>query len=345
MLSAKKLRELVKKYLEMKMKMQSLGKSYSITSNQGLLAICIFYLICFPFQIATGIIRIAAPWQRIGLDWAITITWIITRAAFYISSSTYQPALLAQTLKATNAADSVISTAYVVGYAITFWTILVSLLSIPILVTGGSDIPLARACFVSYSVGQMIALLMYHFQAKHLERKIESILGAAYASTSNISHLALKQRLISVQKETQKQTLAQSGLYLIVACFPYFWVCHDYILPLSWFTIPVMGYRLTNSMYESRNKDGSTSSKNLSNKATDGQHNYEQLGAPNNNHHHPNHPNQQNKRASATHAMSTVTSVMRVDEDDPSLLATGNNWKAPTTTIMSSPVSISDNPP
>lgn len=252
--SAPKLLKLFQKHQRVKKSMSSAGKVYTIRDNKGSFALLIFYLFCFPFQIALGVWKLVDPTIKIAIDVVPTILWFVTRSGFYISAGVFQPSLLASVMRGTRAAEIIIQRNNRFGFYVSLGSVLVTLFAVPNVVTGGRDFLLAEATIVAYFLGQALVLFCLALQAQLLKRKITHILDESHKTNANEKTLEIKDRLNSVQHSAERATLVQFMVYLCFGIIPFMWNKHDYLLPITWLTLPLIGRRATNAVSEGKTK-------------------------------------------------------------------------------------------
>jgi hypothetical protein len=70
-------------------------------------------------------------------------------------------------------------------------------------------------------------------------------LNKSLSMTGRPETLILRKHLEGVLGEATRQALIQLIPYLVLFLFPMLWTKHDYALPLTWFAVPLMAFKLT----------------------------------------------------------------------------------------------------
>jgi hypothetical protein len=69
--------------------------------------------------------------------------------------------------------------------------------------------------------------------------------------------LTLISHLKNVQGEAARQAIGQLFPYFILFIFPMMWTKHDYMLPLTWMVVPILGFKITLTVDSKMKSSGS----------------------------------------------------------------------------------------
>ena len=81
------------------------------------------------------------------------------------------------------------------------------------------------------------------------------ILTESAASGGHQNLIGIRDKLCESQVKIQKQTFVQILLYVVYAIAPPLWLSYDYMLPISWFTPPLIMLNVINTLYDDKAKD------------------------------------------------------------------------------------------
>jgi hypothetical protein len=230
------------------------GKSYSVWSNSGLVSISFFFLVCFPSQMIVGMLRLFTEDRRIGMDYLITFFWFMERFGYYCAAGIHQPNLLRHLLKAQDASHTEVERFARLSQMLFGLAVLSGFWALPVLVTGGDNIPLARVCFAGYCFMQVTTFGLLAVQAHYLGIELHAVLTRSYLISRNEQTSQLRDMIMLGQKAARNLAAMQAIMYLAFFVAPPLWITHDYLLPISWFGPIAMSKRVVDSIYKHAKK-------------------------------------------------------------------------------------------
>lgn len=213
------------------------------------LVVIVMFGIIMPCCLTVGFIRIFDEEARIPYDLRITLPWFFGRSIFYCCTAVYQPLLLRKILEAENMSNAAVQNQITRERIVSAIAASNSLLFIPVYLTGGTNIPLARACFAVYLVVSLFCLLALCLTSTMIDNRLKQMLAESYVETKSAAILTLQRKLHSVQRVIKYNAAFQTLLYLVWLVTPPLWVAHDYILPLIWLAIPMTANASLGSVY------------------------------------------------------------------------------------------------
>ena len=247
--SAPRIRAIVRRFLQRKAELAQRNKPLYLSDNKGLLSVVVGFSLTYPFLIAVGLMRIFVPSAKIGIDPFITVCWFMTRVGFCAASAIHQPYLIAEMLKARNLPPSLIKR-NVFYTRILFELLAVStfICMLPVLITQGQNILLARTFFALWCLGQAALFLSFALNTRHLALTVFNVLSTSTNTTQNQNVIMLRDKLAKMQKSQYLNTGIQTVIFTSFLCAPPLWILHDYLLPLSWFGLITLGKELIDSV-------------------------------------------------------------------------------------------------
>jgi len=306
--SAPRLWVLAKRFRAAKQVAEARGQRLSIWDNKGFVTLLLFFALCFPSQLIVGFLRIFDFNRKIGIDVLITIFWALERLGFYSAVAVHQPSLMRHMLQAQDATARIVRNADLVGRGIAALASMAAFFALPVLVTQGRNLALARGCFATYCMTQTITFGLLHMQARYVQRNVTVLLTAAYAQTKNQAVLILRDKLSVGQDSIVLQSRVQVLIYFVYLVVPPLWITHDYLLVISWFGPILMSKRVVDSIYMEDSEHQIVSGANRSTSDVN-----DQVPA-------------RGKNLHSTLHSADVETVMVVNEDSPELMAKGRDW-------------------
>lgn len=213
------------------------------------LAILTMFLVTMPCVFVVGFVRIFIKDTRITLTPESTVPWFIGRTAFYLALGIHQPALLEKALVAESSTTGVVRFYTWQARMLCFITALNGFLFIPVYVTGGSDVVLARICFGIFLGIHTFCTAGILLSTVIIDDKLGKVLEKSYHETQSEAILILKEKLHQVQKTAKINGIMQCSLYFFWFVIPPLWVAHDYILPITWLSMPGVAFATLQSVF------------------------------------------------------------------------------------------------
>lgn len=224
---------------------QDQGKTYFLWEARPLLSCFVHFGICIPSVMMLGLIRIADDQQRIGLNAASTVLFLLGKASFYASGFLFQPALLEIMISSELGArqDEFKSILRMVNISVAIGGVIstgIAFLAIPII----DDNSLGRSMFASYSAIMAISLIWYAAHAVNIKIRTISVLGAGTGESATNPVAVVREKILEMQSSIIKQANLQCVIYLLFLMVPFLGNKHDYLLPVTWIVYSAFGYRL-----------------------------------------------------------------------------------------------------
>ena len=248
------------RFLENRARLRKKGRSLSLTSNKGLYTLFVFIFYLYPFTMATGLLIIFDERRLIGIDPVLTVLWAFGRSATYIQVAIHQPALIKRLLRAQNATHEVVDHNAKMQVFICVLACCSALWALPVLITEGMNVELARAMFALYCASQATTFFIVSIVAIQLRTRLRALLTKSYETTKDDSVLILRDMISVSQRTGATQGLIQSSIFIIFLVIPNLWITHRYLLPISWFgpicklICYVLSKKLTISFFSVMNK-------------------------------------------------------------------------------------------
>lgn len=257
------------KYLELAAQKRSKGMDYHIYDNKGYFTTLVVLFVWAPSHIILGIVKLYDPSMRVAIDVLPTVFWYLSRTGFYLSAQIFQPSLLQNLLKGTKEAEHLVKTNYIITWSMTIGMVLIPFICLPVMATQGRNLYISSICVAIFFAGQSIILLFYVFNAFKTKTKIGNILQKSYEVSHDTKTLDIKHNLENIQKEVMRQAFIQGCLYGAFAIVPYMWNKHDYILPLSHITIPIVCLRTITAVSGTKTSESNRRETNMQGPSTD----------------------------------------------------------------------------
>ena len=232
-------------YSERKERMRQRGRKEQLRKNRGLLASLLLLFGGFPVMIASGLLRIAKPDERVGVTFGLTLMFFLVKMVFYTANWLYSPALLTSLLKGTNYRKDRMAQLVRINEV---GSTLVAILS----VTFGA-VPFAayladgelgyseQAAYMAYFIGMDITMTAYFVLFTFMRINCVAVLDESIKVTGNRETRILRDKLLTMMKSGQVQAGAQLLIYSLFLFWPYMWNKHDYFLPVSWLAFNKLG--------------------------------------------------------------------------------------------------------
>jgi len=245
------------------------NQKYGLRQNRGMASMSIYAGLMHPCLTAFGLMMMIDPSQRIGLDYAPTFIFFITKIAFYGCIYVFQPALIASVLQGNKSTKWVIRVNYI-------WTGLACVLGIiggalPLITLfasdNGSD-DLAVAIYFLYQSLTVFQVILLGVQAYWTMKKVAEALDLSYSITKSERSLEIKDALNGIEKENILQAIIQSFVYSLFVVFPFMVNSHNYFLPIGWLAYSILGKKLcfttlADSKYGSKTSGSSKTSNSI----------------------------------------------------------------------------------
>lgn len=318
------------------------GVPFRAWENVSLMAITPYTFAGLPAQMGLGILRIATPNTHIGVDWSATILWWILRLSWHCVLFSFQPTLLATLLRSQKNLDAEpIIRLNFAGAFVMFWVGLsvqfAAAAPIVLPVDPFNPVP-AQIAAVLFYFGSFVVLFGSGMQAIYINNQAQKLLDKATDARS----LWVRSNLLLLQRNFSFAFTAQGLVSLAFGVLPWLWHLHDYQFPVTCIAFPLLYIRTCGTLLRIMqspvmgNADATpTTSAGTSKRAgddaaspgasggragapvgtTDADAQQRRVGG---------FGGQRNETAFDT---SDVTSVLVVDENSDSLLATGGAWK------------------
>lgn len=210
------------------------GRRYNVLQNRGVLTMFIWNVLGAPSIIASSIVRIAFPEERVGVTVAITFLFMMVKNVFYLSSFLYQPYLFKTLLKGEKMSESE-GTAFLhfvnissgVGFFISIIGSFIPFISV-------ADPALAAETFIAYYVSQFLGLFYNAAIAVAIFFKAKSLFGKSYSMNKDERVLRTKNKMQGFQRAVIASATFFGVLYVIFLIWPFWWNLHDYFVPFTW---------------------------------------------------------------------------------------------------------------
>lgn len=249
-------------YVKAKQAAQAKGKNYNVLQNRGVVTMIVWNLFGAPSVIATCILRIAFPEERVGVTVAITLFFMLVKNFFYLCSLLYQPYLFKTLLKGERMSNTASGTAFLhfinissaVGFAVSFVASFIPFISV-------ANPELAGETFVIYYVSQMLTLFYQAAIAIAIFIKAEKLFGASYSMNKDEKILKTKVKMKGFQRAVFVNAGLFGTLYLMFLIWPFWWNLHDYFAAITWLVFIKVANDIalgTNEKKEKTNKEVSS---------------------------------------------------------------------------------------
>jgi hypothetical protein len=239
-------------------------KDYTLWNNKGLIAVIGYFGISLPAHIAMCITRFIDPSSRIGFDIAPTLFFALGKLGFYMAVLFYQGPMLSvvvgrepkmrQIVVASSVGSAIIQTCVTIIGFFGFIT-----LNPTIQTDVNKQIMVMRA----YYFIQAAMLLCNGSMAFYVRFAVTRALtfsstltaggaavtnsggGGASAPSSHVNKaMEIMGKVNDLQGTVIKQGLGQGIIYIVFGCVPFLFDKHEYLLPLSWIIMPILGKKL-----------------------------------------------------------------------------------------------------
>jgi hypothetical protein len=251
--------ELSMRFLATRQRVRAKGKPYSLRNNRSLG----LFLATLPAILATAIIRLADPGQRIALSWLMSTAWFLSLSSYYLATHKYNTALATSALKAEQASGNLVARYRWMGRGFCFAQTCSLALAVPVYVDGGFTQSLSRGLMTSYLAWVAVVMFAFTFFLRVVKNHIRAVLATAAENAS------LRDRMTLVYDTCIAAALFQALAFFLMAVIPVLWTAHDYILPITFLSIPYVTWRFVNSIYMPQSlvaKDGKSNITNASNR-------------------------------------------------------------------------------
>ena len=245
------------------------GRKATFRSNRGLVAALTHSFVTFPCIVIYSILRIVKTDERVGITIAASVFFFVTKAAFYFSGWAFQPALLASILQGQKYGrkriEQLVRLNNRINLALMFTSCLTGVYAfIPLFTENNTVDETAKIALLLYYLTMTLTLMFWGFTFKYVEKQVDEVLTASYASTKNERTEAVRQRLVEMQSENFRQAIIQTTIYAVFLFYPFLWNKHDYFHPISWIAICLLGKKMAFTTIKrsgSSSRDGSKKSK------------------------------------------------------------------------------------
>lgn len=225
------------------------GRRAKLRENRGLIAALTHSFITFPCIVIYSIIRIAKPDERVGITVTASVFFFVTKAAFYFSGWAFQPALLASILQGQKYGRKRIEQLVRLNNRINFGLMIMSCITgvyafLPLFTENDKVDETAKIALLLYYLTMTLTLMFWGFTFKYVEKQVDEVLTASYASTKNERTEQIRQKLVEMQSENFRQAVIQTIIYGVFLFYPFLWNKHDYFHPISWIAIALLGKKM-----------------------------------------------------------------------------------------------------
>jgi hypothetical protein len=220
------------------------GKKHTIWQNRGLLACLSSLFLCSPSVVVYGLIMQGAPDSRLGRDLGVTLVYAWAKLSFYLSVWLFQPALLHSVLTGKRATASLVKANDVGSLVLCICAGSIGL--VPLICYGLSDgrDTTALVCYLITVGGTWIVIALLLCQAIYVKSAIVKVLDQSLSLTKSARTQAIKEALVSVQRENIFQCVYQLIVYSLFLALPWFYSKHAYFFPISAIAYVVLGKKV-----------------------------------------------------------------------------------------------------
>ena len=223
-----------------------------LVDNRGLLAELAYLLVTVPGLVAMAVTRIAFPEQRIGVTYAMTLLFVVTRSGFYCMVWLYQPALLATLLRGKRGRNMrwLVALADKSIMLYSGFSVLVSAMPL-VLVALGGDLgagPTALAVWYVFTGGIALSLVCNVAVAWYIKQKVMRQLDQSYSVQASPRILELRGTLVRAENTVIFHASVNLVIYVAFCFWPFLYNRFDYWLPVSLLSYSLVGYALANTV-------------------------------------------------------------------------------------------------
>lgn len=211
------MREMVLKFLATRAKLKKKGKTYKLSNHQGLTVVLLLFFLVEPLLATIGVLRIVDPSQRIGLNVAYTVIWIIFLAGLNLSIHKYVTTIATALLHAEQRTNEHISRGRWFGRCLYFFASISGFFAVPVLVTQGQSKETSRvcaACFLAYTGAYMLVTGIWVRWVRVQMLKVFS---------NKSEHQVLRNRMDHMLSGGMRLCLLSGGTLVVIASIPIMW--------------------------------------------------------------------------------------------------------------------------
>ncbi|GBG26131.1 Hypothetical Protein FCC1311_023512 [Hondaea fermentalgiana] len=209
-----------------------------ITDHITLLTLLIYFGITTPSMATFAVLALVRPLEtHVAIDLDATLLWWICRSSYYICTSLYQPALISTLVKQhVPGAQGIFAERTLSSMALTLGHVFLGTLAFVSVAAENRAVSIGT--WVACMGGAGIIMIILALQALLLKRTLICQLDSAYQYVGSEEIKIVKERMESVQNHNVVNAIVQATIYISFAAIPYLYSYYDYLLPISWMTIP-----------------------------------------------------------------------------------------------------------
>jgi len=200
------------------------------------------------------ILRIVAPNERVGLTTGATLCFAMIKSSFYLSSGLYQGHLMVALLghepghKRIVKVNSRASGVFFGSQVLLSW--------VPFFSINNQD--KAQEIFLFHTATTCMSLIFVAVQAIYVKNRVVEVFDNSYKMTKQKRILLAKERTVANQMQAFKQGAIYGFVFLVIFIWPFMWTKHDYYLPISWITYPLVAYRVARTSLSQADNDNTS---------------------------------------------------------------------------------------